>query len=132
MYYNSGSLVTNHINLALMKNSPKTEIVHTKKVMSYFNSIASTGVVNNFFLVNNKGLKRIRFSVFFYKNISFFHKVKHVSTPSKKFYITIKGLKTLTTSLKATTVILSTSKGLLTHREALRAKVGGIILFIVS
>lgn len=132
MYYNSSSLVTNHVNLALSKNSPKSNIIYTKKIFSYFRSISSLGVVNNFFLVSKSKKNYIRFSVFFYKNVSFFYKVKHVSTPSKKFYITLKALKTLTTTLKSTTIILSTSKGLLTHREALRKKIGGIILFVVS
>ena len=134
MNYSSNSLVTNHVNLALSKNKIFNKISYNKQTLKYLQTLSSLGVVNGLFLKPHKLKHRasLNFSVFFYKNTSFFYKVKHVSTSSKKFYISLKGLKSINTSLKATTLLLSTSKGVITHKAALRYKIGGLILFVIS
>ena len=132
MYYNSNALVTNHVNISLTKKLPFKKIIFTKKNKMLLQSLHSSGIIHNMFISKQGRFTHLKFSIFFYKNVPFFHKVKNVSTPSKKFYISLKALRILTSTLKATTVILSTSKGVITHREALRYKVGGLIFFIVS
>lgn len=134
MYYAPNILVANHVNLALSKNSINNKVVFTKKTLLYLKSISSLGVVNGLHIQSNNLTlkKRILFSVFFYKNTSFFYKIKQISTPSKKFYISLKALKVLTNNLKASTLLISTSKGLITHKEALRLRTGGILMFLVS
>lgn len=132
VYYSSNSLVSNRINLALSKNSHRNKVIYTRKTFNFLQSIAALGVLNGVFITKERGYSYIKFSVFFYKNTSFFHKVKHVSTSSKRFFMTYKALKTLTTSLKASTIILSTSKGLVTHRQAMNLKIGGLVIFIIS
>lgn len=132
MYYNSNALVTNHVNISLTKKLPFKKVIFSKKIKVLMQSLLSSGIIHSLFTYRIGKFMHLKFSIFFYKNVPFFHKVKNVSTPSKKFYISLKALKILTTTLKATTVILSTSKGIITHREALRHKVGGLIFFIVS
>jgi len=67
-------------------------------------------------------------SPFFYKNSTFFKKVKLISTSSKKFYISHKGLCLLKKSVGSSVYIISTDRGLLTHQDCIKANIGGIIL----
>lgn len=134
MNYSSNILVSNHVNLALSKNSLRNKLLFTKKNLFYLRCFHSFGVINGLYVLDkiSKRDKKIMFSVFFYKNVSFFYKVKQISTSSKKFYISLKALKVLNTNLKASILLISTSKGLLTHKQALMYKTGGILMFLIS
>jgi ribosomal protein S8 len=68
----------------------------------------------------------------FFKNTPFFKSLRLVSTPSKKHTTTIKGLRIINLSIKASVIILSTPYGIINHREALRIGTGGTILCIAS
>ena len=94
------------------------------------------GLLNSYYIYasifKNTTIKKIKVSPFFYKDSPFFKKVSLVSSPSKTFSIKLKTLRIVAQSLGTTIVILETSKGLLTHREALRHKIGGKILFVIN
>ena len=70
-------------------------------------------------------------SVPFYKKMPFFKSIRLISTPSKKHRLSLKSLNLLNKTLKASVLILSTDKGILTHREALKFKIGGLALCVV-
>jgi ribosomal protein S8 len=91
------------------------------------------GLINSFLLINtlNKYLL-VKLSPFFYKNTPFFKGLRLVSTPSKRFNIKLRTLQILEKSLGETIVILETSHGIITHRDALRLKIGGKILFVLN
>jgi len=54
--------------------------------------------------------------------------IKHYYKLNRPIYLKIQALKLLTLSLKQSTFILETSKGLLTHNEALKLNVGGVLV----
>jgi ribosomal protein S8 len=64
--------------------------------------------------------------------MSFFRRVKLVSTPSKRFNLKLRTLQILSKSLGETILILETSFGTLTHMDALRLKTGGKILLVIN
>lgn len=133
IYYNPVSLVSNHVNLALSKKSFKNKIVLTKTNLKLLKLLRSIGCINNLSVLSSQGkFNYITFSVFLYRNSTFFYKVRTVSTSSKKFFMSYRALKMISTNLKSTLIILSTSKGLVSHKEALYLKIGGLILFVIS
>lgn len=133
MYYNPVSLISNHVNLALSKKSFKNKVVLTKANLKLLKLLRSVGCVNNLSVLSSHGNHNfITFSVFLYRNSTFFYKVRPVSTSSKKFFLSYRALKMISTNLKSTLIILSTSKGLISHKEALYLKIGGLILFVIS
>jgi len=104
----------------------------SKKILKIFTLLHKVGSIKDFVITGNLPLKKIRFSVFFYKNTPFFKNIKAVSTPSKKFFISKKGLSLLLKGSKSTIFILSTNKGLLTAEQALSLGVGGTLLYTIN
>jgi ribosomal protein S8 len=68
----------------------------------------------------------------FYRNIPFFNSVRLVSTLTRKYIVKYKALKIIKQSIGTSTLVLSTDKGLITHREALKLRKGGILLYVIS
>jgi len=101
-------------------------------------ALRSTGCVDKFAVTSklNKTTGRIdkliRFSVLLYKGTPFFKGVRLVSSPSRRHTISLTALRVAAVPLGASTLILSTSRGLISHREALRLGTGGLILCVVS
>jgi len=95
-----------------------------------------SGVISNFTIVStftkNKFIRTITFAVFFYKNSPFFRKIKTISSPSKKFFISYNSLKLAQKVFKNSILIISTSKGLLTNFEATKLLVGGLLVYIIT
>lgn len=65
-----------------------------------------------------------------YPNTSGWCNAKIISKPSKKFYISYKQLFLHTKYNFNSVILLHTTKGLITHSEALKQKVGGQIVFV--
>lgn len=57
--------------------------------------------------------------------------IKQISKPGRKIYITSSKLKDLFRD-EQNYLILSTSKGILTNKEAIRKKIGGELLFLIK
>lgn len=68
----------------------------------------------------------------FYKSQPFFKSVRLVSSSSRKYTLSLKSLIILQKSLKSSILILSTPKGILTHKEAIKFKVGGLGICFIS
>ena len=104
----------------------------TKKILKLLFIFKKLGLIYSYILL--KVLRNnvlVKVSPFFYKGSTFFNKLRLISTPSKKFYVSLKTLKIISSSLNESTLILSTSRGLITHKEALKLRLGGIMLFLL-
>jgi ribosomal protein S8 len=82
--------------------------------------------------VVNKQKKLIKISPLLFKKSGFFKGLKLISTPSKAFFINLKSLILLNKAIGEAIVIISTSKGLLTHKQAIRLGLGGKLICIIS
>jgi ribosomal protein S8 len=133
--YNTYSHLINHVNLITTKKIPKTHICLTRKNLALIKCLHSIGCVGKFLITKHLNKAHnwtsVYISVPYYKSTPFFKSVRIVSTPSKQHRTSISGLKLISNSLKSSTIILSTSMGIITHREALRSNIGGLILCIV-
>jgi len=131
--YNSIAFLVNHINFAIATKKRWILFRYTKKILLVLNLLKRIGIIK-FYVVSEKlGTRQlIKLSPFFYKNASFFRKIRLVSTPSKRFNLKLRTLQILSKSLGETIIILETSNGILTHIDALRLKTGGKILLVIN
>ena len=133
MIFDVPSYVISHYNIAASRNWSKITISLTKKSLVYVKLLYKIGAVKNYIVIkNSKNLKKIMLAPFFYKNTPHYKNIRYVSTPSKKHIISLQALLILTTSIRASIIILSTSYGLMTHTEALKFKTGGIIMCVLN
>jgi len=136
IHYNSYQYTVNHVNLTLGKKIPQTTILYTRRSHQIIYLLYKLGCVNNFYIhstsVNNLKNKYLTFSIFFYKNSPFFKSLRVVSSPSKRHTITYGALKIASQSLGNSILLLSTTEGLLTHKDALYLKIGGLIIAVLN
>lgn len=125
----------NHLNLITTKKNAKVKILINRRGLTLLRALHEVGCVSKFIISKGYVRKTLRtyayISAPFYKNTAFFKSVRVVSTPSKHHQISLRGLKLITHSLNASIMLLSTSGGIITHREALKLGVGGKILCMV-
>ena len=113
-------------------------MLFTKKTHALLTALRAVGCVDKFVIVSRiirssgRVVKLIRFSVLLYKGKPFFKGVRLVSSPSKKHTISLRALRIAAVSIGSSVIILSTPKGLVSHREAISLGTGGLVLCIVS
>jgi len=78
-------------------------------------------------LIKNKKLM-VRIYLSYYRNLSTTSSFKMMSTISKTFYISCNSLKIIQLRTGSGLYLLSTSKGLMFHTDAIKLKIGGFIV----
>lgn len=126
------SYLLNHLRLNSSKKSLSFEIVYTKKIYSLLKLLSKIGIVRNFFFIKKKKNIFIKIFIYFFKNSPLCKHLKLISTPSRSFFISLKGLKLLSLRTGGSVYVLSTSLGLLTHIDAIKNKIGGKFLMFIT
>lgn len=129
--YNKYAYLINHINIALSKKMYSITVLMSVKVFRLLKLLHRLGIVSRYFISDNEGTLKITMTFFKFKGSTYFSKIRQISTPSKKHYITYRSLLLVRPALKSSFMILSTSEGLITHKEALSRKVGGLMLCFI-
>ena len=131
--YNSTAFLVNHINFAIVSKRRWILFKGTKKIVTILALLKKLGVVQSYLVTrSNRFFLTVKLSPFFYKNSSFFRCIRLVSTTSKRFNLKLRTLQILEKSLGETIVVLETSKGIISHKEALKLKLGGKILLVIN
>ena len=130
--FNKYNYFINHYNLLNISKQHKIKIIFTKKIYNLVKIFYSLGLINNYYLYTSNSKVYIKLTLFFYKNTVFFKNIKIISSITKKHYITYKSLKLLNFYLKSSFLLISTPFGIITHNDALRKKVGGLLLFLIN
>lgn len=130
MNYYSYAFIINHVNLISSPRRRWVCIKYNKKSLELILLFYKIGVINSYLILNHNK-KLIKLSPFIYKKSPFYKNVRLISTPSKVFTVKLKTLRLICTSLGQAIIILETTKGLLTHTEALRLNISGKILCVV-
>lgn len=115
----------------LASKSKYVVIKYNKKILNLLYILNKVGYLNSFIILS-KSKKLIKLSPFFFRKTVFFKKVRLISTSTKYFSIKLNSLKLLSTSLGGTLLILETSSGLITHKEALKKNISGKLLCILT
>jgi len=125
--------VLNHYNFVSLRQQPYVKIQFTKKTYRLVKLLYSIGAIQNYLIFEKKNTfkKYILFNATHYKNMPFFKSAQIISRPSKNYTVSYKTLKIINKSLRQSVVILSTAKGLMTHKKALRHRFGGIIIAVL-
>jgi ribosomal protein S8 len=67
----------------------------------------------------------------YYNKIALVKNIRLISTPSRTLFVSYKALRLLSKRTGLATYLISTSLGILPHKEALRKRIGGILLGFV-
>lgn len=133
MPYQDVAFLINHINIVVSTKRRWIFFRITKKTLKLTLLLVKLGLINFPHIVKKSPIKWLmKVSPFFYKRTTFYSCIRLVSTPSKSFTVTLKTLQILSHSLGESTIILETSLGFMTNQDALRHKVGGRILLVLS
>ena len=87
---------------------------------------------NNFFLEvwTTKNKREIKVKIKHFNKFSSINQIKRISKSSQRIYFTSEEIKK--NCLGKRIYLISTSKGLMTHRQALEKKIGGEVIFFIS
>lgn len=124
--------VLNHLQINSNKKNLKFDIFFTKKNIKFIRFLKYIGLIKNFYLFKNSNYVKIKIFISFYKRIPICKNIKLLSTPSRNFFISYKALLLLHNRSLTSVYLLSTSKGLITHMEALRLRTGGKVVMRLS
>ena len=133
MPYNSYNYLVNHINFSMARDTNRSKLRVNNQLMPLLILLQHIGVVETYLLFSETSTKgRIdRYAIVavsYFKTRPFFRNLKVCSKPSKHYTITYRALKLVSSHLGFSTIILSTSKGILSDRKARENNIGGEIL----
>ena len=135
--YNSDARLINHLNLAISRKKLRMTLQISKRSLKLLNLLHRIGCIQHYLLFkkyfNNYDYNIfVRFTVLFYKNRSFYKGVRLITTVSRKYAISLKALRIMNITTRSSIYILSTSQGVITHKEALRLNVSGLLLCVIG
>lgn len=134
--YYTNAYVINHLNILLSRKQKCIQIILTKKTLRLVRSFYKNAVIKNYIIIEksfkSKKTKYIRFNGLFFKNEPYFKGARLVSTPSRKHTISLRGLMLLRRISGTSIIILETSRGIISHLDAIRLGVGGLILCVIG
>lgn len=115
------------IRNACMANHERVDVPSSKVKLSIAKLLKEEGYINNYKLVKDKkqGILRV-YLKYDNKNVPIIEGLERISKPSCRVYVRHDKIPYVLNGYG--TVILSTSKGVLTDREARKQKIGGELL----
>jgi ribosomal protein S8 len=126
------SYILNLININKAKKNLSFLLLFSIKNYQFIQTLKKFNVIHDYKLLNKNNFNYIKITLFFYKNKIICHNFKLVSSQSKIFTISYHSLKLLTKKSGSSIFLISTSKGLLSNKEAINQKIGGIVLGFFS
>ena len=116
------------IRNASITKFPEVIVRRSKFIIKVLNWFYIEGYIRGFSFLNNKQLV-VKLKYIY--NQPLIKQLDQVSTPSKKFYFSLKKLKRLIKNKRhlGDIYIISTSQGLLTLNQCILKKIGGILIF---
>ena len=118
--------VINKYNISVKKKSMRIKVSLTKTSFMLVKKLNYLGIINSYNL-NTKRKQIIMFPSYF-KYVPYISRLKAVSRGNKTFNITLKGIKILNSISGTSIIIVSSTKGALTTKEAADMGLGGKII----
>jgi ribosomal protein S8 len=122
----------NHINFNLANKKLKFTIVFTQSNFRMLKIFKKLGIILNYSVNNIKNKTFLTIYLYYFKNISIFKNFKLISKPSKSFYISLKMLKLLNRRIGNSTYIISNTKGVMLHQDAIKNHLSGKIIYFIN
>jgi len=108
-------------------------IVYSRKAILFLKLLYSIGAIQNYYLLKDTTQDRtlIKIYVTYYKKQPLTKHFRLISRPSRTFHISYAALRILQKRTYSSVYFLSTSMGLITHHNALRLRIGGVLVGFV-
>lgn len=130
MYY--PSYILNLININKLRKNLYFFLLFTVKNYQFVKILKKFNVIHDFRLIKKNKFVYIKITLFFYKNNIVCYNFKIITRPSKIFNISYNSLVLLSKKTNSSIFLISTSKGILSHKEAILQKKGGMVLGFFS
>jgi ribosomal protein S8 len=132
LYNYNFSYILNLININKLKKNLYFFVIFTKKNYYFVKILKKFNVIHDFKLIKKNNFNFIKISLFFYKNKNICSNLKIISRPAKTFLISYEALKLLNKKSGSSVFLISTDKGILSHHEAIKLKIGGSLIVFFS
>lgn len=126
------SYILNLININKLKKNLYFFILFTVKNYQFVKTLKKFNIIHDYKVITKDKFTFIKINLFFYKNKPVCHNFKLISRPSKTFLISYNSLVLLSKKTNSSVFIISTSNGVLSHKEAILRKTGGMVLGFFS
>lgn len=127
-YNDSFAYVINHLNIATSHKKLFIDVIYTKKNLFFLSVFKKNSIIQTYYVFSKNNNLFIRVYPFYFKNLSIMKSFKILSSPSRKFFISLKSLSVIKKRSGNAIYLLSTSKGVLSLDQALKLKIGGFLL----
>jgi small subunit ribosomal protein S8 len=114
------------IRNASMRKLDSTTLIYAKVVESILKIFKEKGYIEGYHIVENGSKKSIQVNLKYKNNQSVINELKRVSKPERRVYRSAGDIKQFKNGYG--TIIITTSKGVLSNDEAHRLGVGGEVL----
>lgn len=128
LYNYSINYLMNHLVLGIKNKKMFFLIQYNKKYFDLLKLLKNINFISSFSFILKNNKKHILISPKYNKIFSFLYFFKLLSTPTKKYFISVKALKLLSLRSGNAVYVLSTDMGILTHFNAINKNVGGFLL----
>ena len=116
---------------AVIAKLPKVDVPSSKIKMEIAKILKDEGFIKNYKIVEDGKQNIIRvYLKYTDDNHSAIEKIERISKPSRRIYVGVEDIKPINNNLGIT--ILSTPKGIITNKTAMKEKVGGELLCLIS
>ena len=129
-YY--ASYLLNLVQIASLHKKITVTTVYSRRIFFLLKLLMRIQYINFFYIMEKKKNHPRAFCKicpFYYKTLSAFYRVKIVSKPSKSFFVSLRALRlfSLRARSSGTVLVVSTSRGLITHFDAIKLNLAGFV-----
>lgn len=117
--------VITHLKLNIARRSFFFDIYVNNRILSFLTILYKLNVIRRFSKLTPK---KYRIFLFWRDNSINNTRIKVYNRGSNRIQLQLSALRILTQQTYNTNLILSTSKGILTHQQAIKANVGGFLI----
>ncbi len=122
------SFISNLITINRLRKILSFKIIFSKQNLNIIKFFKKINLIYKYTIIKNKNKNYIRINLYFFKNNKIAPAFKIISKPSKKFFISLNSLRLLDKKTGRSLFLISSSKGLLTQKTALKYKTSGYIV----
>jgi len=119
------------INNAISARHPKLDVPASGIKIEIIKIMKDEGFIKNFKIVEDNKQNMIRIYLKYSEdNQSAISRLERISKPSRRMYVGLEDVKPVKNNLGVT--ILSTPKGIMTNKTAMKERVGGELICVIS
>lgn len=119
-----------HVKNSIFAKLKFAFFTHSALIESICAILKDDGYISDYLVIyDDNGMKKVKVVLSYHKGATAIQQFFVVSKPSRRLYVKFKNLKPYKNGMGL--VILSTSKGVISYRQALEEKVGGEMLCCV-